>query len=450
LTLKIQLFTKFSLRIIPLLLISYLIQACGGGSSGSAPIEETREYTFTLTSLLTNDCGATAAFNDVELFLQDENWQIIERYIPDQNGRISLITNTQKINYTLIAKSQTANQVEGLQIKSYYQADATEPAVYQAQHDTLIDNSSCECITQNVNISHRSFASRTHVNSSSEFESWQAINEGTTELNGVQVCRTLGQDWPLHSFWIIGTDINQNLIGNAVFSSQFDATTGDVWDLSAFDVAEQVSLPQTHQAFENNQIIRSQAHFPWSISENDESLLLFKSHNYIGEALYQSNAKVVFQETSSILGTTSIESNHQVISSSHDESFTASAANNKPNIDDVNFSEIQADGSYDYSAVPDHPMAIITFVYNVFSSQSREMIPITWTTFGPIQGQLPINSPLTGYEDLINNDSEWNELIVELQQSSSSNDYTDYINHSQNRNLSFGNNLKNYHIKITK
>ena len=209
-------------------------------------------------------------------------------------------------------------------------------------------------------------------------------------------------------------------------------------------------MSQGHQAFRTKQLFQGNEHFSLNVSEDDTGLMLFASHNYIGETFYQSNASNIFQETSSIFGTTIIESTHQLVSTDYSESFQVSASTVKPNIDDVNFSEIQADGSYDYSAVSNYPMAIISFNYTVYNTQ-LSLLPVTWTTYGPIEGQLPINEVFAGYEEFITEDTPWNELTVELLQSDLSQNYEVYIqtvlsDDTQN----FDSDLRSYYIEVTK
>ena len=197
-------------------------------------------------------------------------------------------------------------------------------------------------------------------------------------------------------------------------------------------------------------MIQNNDHFTLYIGEDDSNLMLFNSHDYSGESYYHSKASNTFQETSSIFGTTVIESNHQLISDDFFASFEVNASTTKPDIDDVNFSEIQADGSYDYSAVSNYPMAVISFNYTVYDNQ-QSLLPVTWTTYGPIQGQLPINEVFTGYEAFITDETPWNELTVELIRSSSSQNYANYIEQMLTQdNQAFDADLRTYYIEVTK
>jgi len=447
--LKKQPLKKFSL-FFPF--FALLIQACGGGSSSeSEPIViEPTEYELNLSSVIVNKCGVESPYLNLELLIQDENWQITQRYTPDENGQIKVSLFRQNINYTLVAKRQIGNEEKGLDIHSYIQVETSTPIAYKGVYESITDQSSCECITQDVNISHRSYNTRSQVASSLNFTDWQAIDNGTTLLNGVEACREVNGDWPLHSFSIVGTDVNNNSIGNATFSDNFNATSSEVWELSAFDVAEQTSLPAEHQAFKTSQIIQTISHFANSIDANEEGILLFNSHDYIGETLYHSVAQVVFEETSSIFGSSIIESYHQIRDANFNESFSVQASNVKPDIDEVNFSEIQADGSYDYSVVQNYPMALIQFNYELFDAQAQTFT-VNWTTYGPIQGLLPVKIELTGYEDIIGVDSDWNEIDVRLLQSAVSSTYDDYVSYFQNfSNDNLVSNLNTYHIEINK
>ena len=448
---KIPSIASLFFRCSPLLPL-FLIQACGGGSDDTTPITtpDPTEYTFVLSSVLTNKCGVESPFTNVELLIQDDSWQITDRFTPDANGQITFTTLNETINYTLVAEQQVGSGVQGLNIESVLQAKAASPVKFIGIYEELTAQSSCECVTQNVSISHRSFNTRSQVTSSLSYSSWEAIDSNTTLFTDVEACRETNTDWPLHSFSIDGTDINDASIGNAVFSDNFDANIDQVWELSAFDVSAQIDLPAIHQAFETHQIIQSNNHFSSLVNEDDTSIMIFNSHNYIGETAYFSKAQVVFEETSSIFGSSIIESYHQISSANFDNSFSIQAQTVKPEIDEVNFSEIQADGSYDYSVVTNYPMAIIRFNYEVLNAQSQ-LINVNWTTYGPIEGLLPITTSLVGYEDFITTDSDWNEIDVQLLQSASTSDYNDYVRHYQGSTVNnIDDDLSTYHIQIKK
>jgi hypothetical protein len=95
-------------------------------------------------------------------------------------------------------------------------------------------------------------------------------------------------------------------------------------------------------------------------------------------------------------------------------------------------------------------MAIISFSYIVYDAQ-QSLIPVQWTTYGPIEGQLPINAVFSGYETFITDDTPWSELTVELLQSSLSQSYDDYIAAVLSEDTeNFDQNLRSYYIDITK
>ena len=405
--------------------LTLLVQGCGGSSASTPEVPvEPIEYTFSLTSQLTNDCDISSAFSEVELLLQDDTWQTLQRYQADENGVISFTTTDEFINYTLVAKDQKGSEAEGLNVVSFYQASSTTPAYYQAQFDNSLDNSSCECVTQDLELSHRPFANQASVTSSLSFESWKIIDESHTRFEGVTVCREIDGNWPMHSFSVLGTDANQKEIAAGEFIDDF---RGGAWSLAAFQVADTADLAASHQGFITNQIIANTKHFLAEVVADDESLLIFDTHSYISEAFYQSKASVTFDESSSIFGSSVIKTHHQIISSNAQESFSVKASEQKPAIDDRNFSEIKADGSYDYSAVSGYPMAKIAFTFTAYDPETKLLMPAKWTFYGPEKGMLAISAPLTGYEDIINIDTDKKATDVRLINSIITNNYQDYV-----------------------
>ena len=58
-------------------------------------------------------------------------------------------------------------------------------------------------------------------------------------------------------------------------------------------------------------------------------------------------------------------------------------------------------------------------------------MPAKWTNFGPQLGNLAISGPLTGYEEIINLQTNKKSTNVMLINSPMANDYQDYISHFQ-------------------
>jgi|GEM_PF-925368 len=441
-----------------LLSILSCLSACGGGGSSSSNTTPTvpKSYAFSLTSTLANKCGEKLPFIDVELFIQNNDWSVVEKLQPDENGVFNFSSENELINYTLVAKSQQLGKPEGLDFVSFHQVKATTPAIYQAQHESKIVNANCECIISNVEVAHTPISDITKVTSSANFTDTQVVNSQSTHFNNVEACRIIDGTWPLHSFSLVGTGNNNNVQGAAGFIDDFSQTTvntdgQEVWQLSAFDAIERIGLNNNHQAFTTRQLFSGQEHFIVSVLEEDNAVDLFNSHVYVSQANYQSNAEVVFSETDSAFGKIKMSSQHQVISSAYNTSYSVKAADKKPNIDDIYFSEIKSDWSYDYSNVANYPMAIITVNYQAYHLETNTPLPAKWTSYGEITGQLPVTTPLTGYEGIINNDTLVLGTNTDLIQSEYTDKYANYLLYYQNEsNNSFANNVRKYQISINK
>lgn len=414
------------------LLLTLLLQGCGGSSSNKpeAPIKLVN-YPFSLSAQLTNDCGVTSAFTDVELLLQDDEWQTIETYKANESGVISFVTTNEFINYTLVAKNQQGDEAEGLNVLSFYQANSATPSHYQAQFDTLVDNTSCECVTQDVQISHRTFAEQTLVTSSANFVDWSAIDNKNTLFEAVKVCRSLEGTWPLNSFSVSGTDINQKTIAVAKFTEDFSRNEAGALVLATDETPDNLALVMPHQTLKTGQIIGDTVHFLTNVTKEEESLLVFGTHSYISEAYYQSTASVTFDETDSVVRSSVITTSHQITSTDSQVSLAVKAIEQRPPIDDVRISELKPDGSYDYSAVVGFPMAVISYSFLAFEPTTQLLMPAKWTFYGPEKGMLAISAKLTGYDDIIDINTRKEVIDVRLVKSMNTNNYQDYIKHYQ-------------------
>ncbi len=443
-----------------LLLLSLFgsLQACGGGGGDSAATTPTvpKSYAFSLTSTLTNKCGEKLPFVDVELFIQNSDWSVVEILQPDASGIFSFSGDSELINYTIAAKTQQTGKAEGLDFVSFHQVKATTAAIYQAQHAAKIDNTNCECVTKNVEVSHAPISDIAKVNSSAHFTDTEIINSQNTHFNNVEACRIVDGSWPTHSFSIVGIGNNSNVLGAAGFIEDFSETVinddnEEVWELAAFDGIEEINLNNGHQAFTTHQSFLGLQHFAINVTEDDNMVDLFNSHVYVSETDYQSNAEVVFTEVDSAFGSIKISSQHQVISAVSTTSFAVKASDVKPNVDDVFFSEIDSDWGYDYSDVADYPMAIIAVNYQGFDPITNTPMPVTWKSYGEITGKLPVTTALEGYDDIINDDTLILGTNTILLQSQSTNNYANYLLYYQNAsNSTFVNDIKSYHISIEK
>lgn len=434
-----------------ILLLSLLVglQACGGGGSDSDPTPTIpKSYAFTLTSTLSNKCGEKLPFVDVELFLQGEDWSTIEQYAPDENGVFSFTTENETINYTLVAKSQKVGKAEGYQLTSFYQARTTTPAIYQAQLNELIDNSNCECVTKNVSVDHATISNIDvdDVTSSANFLDVTFTDSRNTVFNGVEVCRISGGNWPLHSFSLVGEDNNEEIIGRSVFIDEIFGN--EIWQASAFESSTTESLEDNHQAFVTEQLINGNRHFTTDVKESDIRIQIFKAHDHVD--VFRSEAQNVFEERPNLNDYLRTSSKQIITSEVYTDSLRVEAEDMKPVAfkDDQSRNElaIRSDGSYDFTSLADFPMAIVTIDFQSISPSTNSSMPVSWITYGPIEGIVPIKVTLPGYEHLINDDTHF-RIDNEVIQSASSNNYSDYVSYFQNNaDMMFKNNLKSYQI----
>lgn len=404
------------------------IQSCGSSSSKT---EAGAEYQFVLSAQLTNQCGQQVTFNQFEVHLQDENWNLIEKYSPDTNGLVNFTTDQQHINYTIVAKSQQGASAEGLDIVSYYQANTTTAAIYEASYDNLLDNSTCECITRDIELQHRVFSTIDSISTSFNYENWYSVDSQTTYVNAAEVCRIIGNEWAIQSISIRGKDTNNNAIGVASLLENFSSNIEQLWQPAAIEVADTVSLPQNHAVFEMTQQFANNEHFYVKAEEDDEELLIFNTHPYISESKYQSTASYIFEDIHTIFGQSTFSSHHQIKSSIYTTAFDVSAQTIQPEIDNTSFIELDADGSYDYSAISGYPLVEITFNYQVNTTNSGTLMPINWTMYGPIKGTLASSLQLTGYEDILGQDLAIQSTNIKIIKSVNTSKYDDYISYYQ-------------------
>lgn len=431
-----------SIILVPLL----LIQACGS-SSNSDKTPEPAEYQFNLSAKLTNTCGLESSFDKYEVHLQDDNWELIAKYSANVDGLVSFTTDQKEINYTIVAKTQQDEAAEGIDIVSYYQAQTTTPASYSATYDSLQDDASCECNTQDIQLAHRYFNEIKSVATSFSYDDWQIIDPKTTYFSGVEVCRKSEDLWPVQSIAVRGLDINNNTSVAASLLNDFTDNEEQLWQASALEDYYIADLPLEHASFEMNQMFSDGEHFHVAVDVNDERLPVFSSHEYISESRYHSNSNHIFEIIDSMFRYSVFGSYHQIHSTMFNDAFTVSAELEEPNIDNENFSELAADGTYDYSAVSGYPLIEVGFDYD--TEATTDAPAVFWTLYGPTKGKLPSSVQLEGYEEIVTPDSDIKTTDIRIIKSGNTNKYDDYIEYYQgNLDDEFSDNLKYFHLKL--
>lgn len=438
-----------------LLFIMLFVQACGSGGSSEtdiAPIDKT--YQFSLSSSYTNACGTKIPVTDVELILQDENWGKIESYYANDNGKISFTTTSQYINYTIVAKNAViengVSHIQGLDIASFYHTLSENDYQYFAPFAPVTDEDECQCVSRDLVLRHRSFASITQASSSLSYQSLTSIDEQTTQFNQVIACANNGVDWPLATFMVAGVDNNGEEIAAGDFLTDFSIDEHGQWQLAAVEVANFEVLNNEHDSFMHQQQFSRGQHFRMQVAENSSQSLVFDDHSYISESEYLAESSQLLRLTDSVFGSSRFESLHQKLSTRAQDAFSVEAIKKAPELDDSFYSEISSDGSYDYSAVSNYPMAIIRFDYVAYSPTTHLSIPVTWQSYGAISGTLPSRINLVDYQDIIDQDSDVFNTQVTLLRSLESNDYQDYLNFYQGiDNVDFNHDLLSYKLTLT-
>ena len=411
--------------------LSTFLIACGGSSSSDTESEQ--YYTFNLTGQLVNKCGVANSFADFEVFLQNENWQTLKSYKPNTQGEVSFILTKETINYTIVAKTAVTDQEQGYDIVSYHGVNTATPAIYSAKFDSKINNSTCQCIKQNLELRHRPFKTISNLMSSATFDTWQAIDERTTQFTNVEVCRDKTSAWPVHSFAVLGTNSSDDIIGVAEFVDNYPATIDKTWVASGIEVADyQLQLDRDHQEISTSQIINNIKHFAFVIPATQRTVNLFNSHLYSSSALFASESSYQFADVTSLLGTFKLQRHHRIVSEMASSSLDVNASSDIPNIDQQYLSELKPDNTYDFTAVKNYPLINIEFNYDVLINDISR--PVTWNYFGPAAGSLPMNYVLAGYEPFASDINTIDKMKIKLFKSSSTDNYQEYIAFAQQGN----------------
>ncbi|WNC67983.1 hypothetical protein RI845_15840 [Thalassotalea nanhaiensis] len=413
-----------------LLRLSYLpslilLTACGSGSGGSDDDDkEPTTHQFTLQSLIKNSCGQATPYSDAQVFLQDENWQVLSEHQINDEGLVEITTTNDKINFTVLAAFKGDNNIESYQAMSYHQVDSDVKATYYATHSDKLDNSTCECITQDVVLSHINSNNVQNALSSATFEGYELIDGSTTTFKQVESCRISGQEWPEHSFAVY--DSEEGFVG---FHQDFTTTENGTWEVFDDGNGISVSFNRKDMNMTTSQIFNHTRHFAKTVVAESNETIIFENHKFTGNAVYSASADFIFKEESSPFGSVGLKSRETVFSPDYNDSLAVKPSEDDENIDYITWGEIEASGAYDYSHVSKHKMAVISYVFDAKNPDTQLDMPVLWTSFGPIEGQLPMNTLLPGFEDIINGDTGIDVTQVNLLRHHSFDNYQEYINY---------------------
>lgn len=402
-----------------------LLSACGGGGGGKKNDDNNLPVSreFSVQSVITNSCGVESAFTDVELVLQDENWLVVDTYFPDETGLITLTTDQAKINYTIIAKTKNGDDDEGIAALSYFQAESNRKGKYYATYDDKIDSSTCECVTQDVVLTHIPLSNVIGVTSSTPYEDHTVVDGSTTQFNNVTACKPVDQSWPEHSF-----SVYDDVDGYLGLHNDFSKSESGQWPVNDIGRGTYISISKNNPKLTTSQIFNNQRHFSVEVEQNSREAMIFENHKYVGDATFYGQAEHVFYEqTDSPKYYFSFKSSDTIYSTDYNNALDLKPSTNEQGIDWEYFKEITK-SSYDYSKVDNHKMAIIRFDYDAKNPTTLLDMPASWTLYGPIEGTLPMVNGLPGYEDIIAADTDIDIFDVNLIRNYQTSNYQDYIN----------------------
>ncbi|MCG7530894.1 hypothetical protein MHM98_05925 [Psychrobium sp. MM17-31] len=421
---------NFSKSALAIALSSTLI-ACGGGSdSGSGDsLKPPTTYTFTLNAKTINKCGVEQPVANADFYLQDSEWALVSSHQTDANGQISITTTDKTINYT-IAKEQLNNgNVANVELRSFIDVNSASQATVVFENPQLSDDSSCQCQTQDLDLSYSLVSSVDKLASSAAFASAAVIDASNARFSDVEVCRESDKAWPNESFMVVATNSQDNLTAFSGFSNSFDATPGENWRLNTNAIAIALDVDHTKlQQLTTAQLIDNKLHFDFTAKQNDSQTIVFDNHAQSDNATYYGQAVNVHQESVSIVGKVIVKSFHTRLSAQYEDTVALTPALEAPVVDTVIFSEVSADGSYDYSKVDGYSAIHFTTKVNADHPQSSGKIPTTWHVYGPMAGKLPVADTLEKYSYIKRDIATIETLHVEMFASDSASSYDSFIN----------------------
>ncbi|MEM0910619.1 MAG: hypothetical protein AAGJ37_06565 [Pseudomonadota bacterium] len=414
------------LRYSALLTLIVFIQGCGSDSTTSNnAIDETA--TFEVAATLINDCGQRQSFDRFTVYLQDDDWNTLSSFQADENGRVSIDTVDETITFTLVAEMQQGDGLSGLEITSFADVPSSSNLSYEATFDTLKQSETCECVSQDINLRHRSFAEKSNFDASATFIDWVDESNQLSVFQGTTLCRENGEEWPVHSFTVFGRNLQGQLIGSSEITNDFGDALLSSLDISAIQATAPYAPPMAQTDLVVSQLFQQREHFKVRLPSDATTAPIFDSHPFIDEARHKSISHQDIATIDSLFGNSSYQVNRQIISTDVYLTLDNTLPITHPSLDYETYSELGEDGNYDYS-LADSDMLNITFVYDI-KDASNNAIPVTWELFGPVTGTLPMTVGIAEIDNIVNPQSDVKTTQITLYNSEHTDNYNNYIFH---------------------
>jgi hypothetical protein len=411
--------------------LSSLLVACGssGGGSDKTPTPPPT-YDFTISAKVINKCGVEQPVANVDFFLQDAQWTLVSAHKTDVNGQVKVTTTDQKINYTMAKEELNGNNVVSqVELRSYIGVNSASQATIIFDNPSLADNTNCECNVQSLDLSYSRFDSVESTHSSTNFENSEVISGLSSRFNNVEVCRIKEQSWPQESFTVFGLNSQNKLIGFSGFSNNFDEIVDTNWALSAFEPSIQAEVDHTlFETLTTAQLYNDKLHFVNEISDNTQDAVIFDNHEFSNQSTYYGRATNTFKNVVNRFNKLIIKSEHIRLSSSYDDSIALSPSLEELDVDTINFSEIKADDTYDYSKIANYPAIHFITTVDTQKSSTSAVIPAVWHVYGPITGLLPIMDDIDAYKYIKIDINTVKNQQIEFIGSDLTQSYSAYIN----------------------
>ncbi|NRA61530.1 MAG: hypothetical protein HRU25_11585 [Psychrobium sp.] len=416
--------------------LSIALVGCGGSSGGSTDGDSggsggggsNTEYNFAFSASVTNKCGVKQPLANIEFFVQDKDWNYVATHISDADGKVAFTTKDQFINYTVVTKKSENGSLSDVKLTSFAQVKSGSMVSFMLDDSSAADNTSCECITQDVQLNHPRIDSIKSTFTSASNTGSKVLSPFQTLFKGVEVCRVQDGEWPVHSFMVEGPSGTRLLTGWTGFMTDYVANDESLWSLNGLEAS--ISQTVDHNDYDTlvtGQLFDQRVHFKTEAALNDTEITFFDNHQYTQNSRYMGIASNIHQESTSIFGRLTFSSEQIVYSTQYDDVIDLTPEHNKPDIDMLGLTDIQKDGEYDFSAVSGYPLVIFTSELRTHDPKTGQAYSTTWKVYGPNKGKLPVKSELPGYEHLIKDDVSIKSSEMLFLSSDIANDYAAFI-----------------------
>lgn len=369
---------------VPLLASSlFLLSACGGGGASSGSSSDSNANTpsshvFKAQFVYENDCQQSFPHPYVEVFLHDDDWNILDAKTVDENGEVEFVRSESNMHISIVSLSKSIGEAQNSVSFDFF-VDAPMMDIGQQIFEfdnSLMSNEGCECVTGDISFSAPSGTDIDYADGS------------YSQLTNTQVCKA-NDEWQVDYALFDDTQSNVDETLAVVVNNYDELEATGAQQIPVDLEAELIDVPVQFEWYRMYQITAERHFLLANTTSSGGTLRHFPNHILSDQAVISNSGYTFFQDDAS---------DSQILVSKRTFSmspYDVQALQNNVAIPDFGASNVELiseSGQFNFSSVTDYP-----FLWTYLDFESAAGHEISVFLSGTTTGTLPTLELFTGY-----------------------------------------------------